>query len=74
MDFLCGFIFRYFSVGPVFGIVLCFIVAMVHCMWCFWDWMLPAKLIEKCPDIMIAESMAGSGRITVEKRRNNGSS
>ena len=28
---------------------------MMHVHWCFWEWLYPAKSIEKCPDINFNE-------------------
>lgn len=68
---------RHLSSGPVFGVVMCFVVVFMHLNWCFWDWLYPSKYIEKCPDIgilsvdhSIAVSSAGEiGRHSAKRNK-----
>ena len=49
------FLDRYASSGTIFGVVICFIIALMYFQRCFWDWLYPESLIEKCPAVVIGE-------------------
>ena len=58
---------RYSSVGPVAGVLCCFIAASVHMYWRFLEWTSPASSIEVAPDFPRPGSAPAQVKVSVEK-------